>query len=128
MTPGLWAAQPRRISRANATLLDEIYRYARQHGARLENVSTGAELVYGHCNHTTGQISIDYRLLIVSVYVHEAIHALHPTWSETTTRRRTTQVIRSMTDAQIRALSLAILDDAALDLDLDCLRPRRHAS
>ena len=51
-------------------------------------------------------------LNMVQTLIHEALHAAHPTWTETGVSRATTRVWRSMTDAEAQRLYRAFADKA----------------
>jgi hypothetical protein len=103
-----WAAQPRRVSRANQALLDEVIA-ATDRPVREAYVSTADELLYGLYDRHEDLVTINLVLLRVSVFMHEQIHRVRPEFSEATVRRRTTQLVRAMSDEEIQDLNRRIV-------------------
>ncbi len=65
--------------------------------------------VYGDYDPATDHITINLPLLRACVIVHEALHRLYPRWSETTVRRRTTQLMLRLTDDDVRTLDARVV-------------------
>lgn len=50
------------------------------------------------------RITINPSWHVVTTLIHEALHEIHPTWSERSVKGRTTRIIKALTPEQIWAL------------------------
>jgi hypothetical protein len=65
-------------------------------------------IVHGVC-WPDGAIRINPAPSVCDTAIHECLHRLRPSWSEQTVRRRTTQIMRQLTDAEVDKLYELVL-------------------
>lgn len=70
--------------------------------------STRDEFVHGLCEEG-GRVTIDPAPSTVDTAVHELLHRLRPTWTERGVRRRTRQLMASLSDAEVEKLYELVL-------------------
>lgn len=56
----------------------------------------------GLCDHTNGSITVDPKVSIVSVLLHELIHRKYPEWSEARVRRAELRALRQLSQHDIQ--------------------------
>jgi hypothetical protein len=56
----------------------------------------------GMCDHGNGSITVDPKVSIVSVLLHELIHRKHPDWSETRVRRAEKNAMRQLSQQDVQ--------------------------
>lgn len=61
----------------------------------------GAHLM-GLCNHGTGAITIDPKVSIVAVLLHELIHRKYPDWSEAKVRKAEIKALQQLSQHDIQ--------------------------
>ena len=57
-----------------------------------------------HGQYADGVVTINPAPFVVDTLIHEVLHHLRPEWSETTVRRRTTQLLRKMSHEEALAI------------------------
>lgn len=67
---------------------------------------TAASRVYGY-TFPDGHIEVNAVQSIVDTVIHELLHSLYPTYSESQVKRLTTRLVRQMTDEEILAFYAA---------------------
>jgi hypothetical protein len=68
------------------------------------------DIIFGDCDLGDGTIRLNLSAMRCVVAIHELIHRVRPTWSESSVRARTTRILASLDDDQIAALDARLLD------------------
>jgi hypothetical protein len=120
VTPGRAFAPMRRRSGGTTTALLRDIWASLDRPVQEAYIPDPQRLVYGHYEEQNDLVVINGPLLRVSIFLHESIHRARPKWSERVVRRRCTQILKRMSDAEILDLDARIV--AALDQS-----PRRRS-
>lgn len=64
--------------------------------------------VHGLCD-TDGRIRINEAVNVTDTAIHEAMHRMRPKWSESAVRRRTAQIMSSLSDEEVETIYNLVL-------------------
>ena len=71
--------------------------------------STRREYIHGLCDQHTGHVTINPATGTVDTAIHEMLHRLRPHWTERGVRRRTRQLMKRLSDAEVEKLYELVL-------------------
>lgn len=99
----------RRHHRASDPLLADVVSAIDDAPIHERQIRKSGLFVFGECE-PAGDITLNVPLLRVMLYLHEGTHRVRPEWTETTVRRRSSQLLQALNDDQVGTLNEHLLD------------------
>ena len=94
-----------RGKRAKDRFHDEVLDAIEAAPIRERQIRHDALWVFGEHDETDGSIVVNVPLIRVAVGLHELTHRVRPAWCETAVRRRSTQLLHTLTDDDVATIN-----------------------